>query len=75
MVTENSGKMYEIAKAVLADRREHPRDPEGVSLHELFFLYARCAHMLIYWVHQDPASSLLLEKDPEGNPLSEEHLV
>lgn len=24
---------------------------------------------------QDPASSLLLEKDPEGNPLSEEHLV
>jgi cytochrome P450 len=24
---------------------------------------------------EDPASSLLLEKDAEGNPLSEEHLV
>lgn len=24
---------------------------------------------------EDPASSLLLEKDPEGNPLTEEHLV
>jgi cytochrome P450 len=24
---------------------------------------------------EDPASSLLLEKDPDGNPLSEEHLV
>lgn len=30
-VAENSGKMYEIARAVLADRREHPRDPEEVG--------------------------------------------
>lgn len=51
-VTANSAIMYDIARNLLADRRENPRDPE-----------------------LDPASSLLLEKDPEGNPLSDEHLV
>lgn len=51
-VTANSAIMYEIARNLLADRRENPRDPE-----------------------LDPASSLLLERDPEGNPLSDEHLV
>lgn len=50
--TANSMKMYDIARSLLADRRENPRNPED-----------------------DPASSLLLEKDSEGNPLSEEHLV
>lgn len=30
-VTENSAKMYEIARAVLADRRNNPQDPEEVS--------------------------------------------
>jgi cytochrome P450 len=51
-VTANSTIMYQIARDLLADRRQNPRDPE-----------------------EDPASSLLLEKDPEGNTLNEEHLV
>lgn len=51
-VTANSTRMYEMARAVLADRRDNPRDPE-----------------------EDPASSLLLETDAQGRPLSEEHLV
>jgi cytochrome P450 len=51
-VTRNSEILYGIARQVLADRRENPRDPE-----------------------EDPASSLLLEKEPSGKPLLEEHLV
>ncbi|KAF2017895.1 cytochrome P450 [Aaosphaeria arxii CBS 175.79] len=51
-VTENSKKMYDIARELLADRRINPRCPED-----------------------DPASSLLLERDAEGEPLSEEHLM
>jgi cytochrome P450 len=51
-VTRNSEILYGIARQVLADRRENPRDPE-----------------------EDPASSLLLEKEPNGEPLREEHLV
>jgi cytochrome P450 len=51
-VTANSTKMYQIARDLLAARRESPRDPE-----------------------EDPASSLLLERDAQGEPLSEEHLV
>lgn len=51
-VTENSTKMYQIARELLADRRVGPRDPED-----------------------DPGSSLLLERDGEGKPLSEEHLM
>jgi hypothetical protein len=45
-------KMYDMAKALLAQRRENPRCPED-----------------------DPASSLLLEKDADGNPLDEVHLM
>lgn len=51
-VTANSAKMYDIARALLADRRANPRDPED-----------------------DPASSLLLERDARGEPLCDEHLV
>ena len=51
-VTRNSNILYGIARDVLADRRENPRDKE-----------------------EDPASSLLLEKEPSGEPLKEEHLV
>jgi hypothetical protein len=51
-VTRNSNILYGIAREVLADRRENPRDKE-----------------------EDPASSLLLEKDSSGEPLQEEHLV
>lgn len=51
-VTANSTIMYQIARDLLAARRENPRDAE-----------------------EDPASSLLLEKGPDGNPLNEEHLV
>ena len=47
-----STQLYDIARAVLADRREHPRDPEV-----------------------DPASSLLLERSSNGEPLEEIHLV
>jgi cytochrome P450 len=51
-VTKNSEVLYDIARNVLADRRQRPRDKE-----------------------EDPASSLLLEKDSNGFPLKEEHLV
>jgi cytochrome P450 len=47
-----SERMYDIARALLQDRRLHPRDPE-----------------------EDPASSLLLERDSKGEPLEEQHLV
>lgn len=47
-----SEKLYDIAKALLANRREVPRDPE-----------------------EDPASSLLLETDSNGEPLDEVHLM
>ncbi|EAQ84466.1 hypothetical protein CHGG_08480 [Chaetomium globosum CBS 148.51] len=50
--THFSTQLYDIARAVLADRRENPRDPE-----------------------EDPASSLLLERDSRGEPLEEIHLV
>lgn len=48
----NSTRMYDIARALLEDRRQNPRDPE-----------------------EDPASSLLLERTSDGQPLSEEHLI
>jgi hypothetical protein len=51
-VTKNSNILYGIARDILSDRRERPRDKE-----------------------EDPASSLLLEKGPDGLPLQEEHLV
>lgn len=51
-VTHESNKLYEIARQLLADRRDNPRNPE-----------------------EDPASSLLLEKDQDGRPLEETHLV
>jgi cytochrome P450 len=51
-VTKNSNVLYGIAREMLAERRENPRDPES-----------------------DPASSLLLEREPSGCPLNEEHLV
>lgn len=51
-VTENSTKMYKIARELLADRRVNPRAAED-----------------------DPASSLLLERDAGGMPLSEELLM
>lgn len=51
-VTENSTKMYKIARELLANRRVSPRAPED-----------------------DPASSLLLERDAEGLPLSEDLLM
>jgi cytochrome P450 len=51
-VMKNSNVLYGIARDMLADRRENPRDPE-----------------------MDPASSLLLETQPSGEPLNEEHLV
>jgi cytochrome P450 len=47
-----SGKLYEIARALVKDRRDSPRDAE-----------------------EDPASSLLLERGPDGGMLDEEHLV
>jgi len=47
-----STQLYDIARAVLADRRENPRDPE-----------------------EDPASSLLLERNSKGERLEEIHLV
>jgi cytochrome P450 len=47
-----STQLYDIARAVLADRRENPRNPEV-----------------------DPASSLLLERGSNGEPLEEIHLV
>jgi cytochrome P450 len=50
--TANSMKMYDMAKGLLAQRRENPRCPKD-----------------------DPASSLLLEKDTDGNPLDEVHLM
>ena len=52
VVTANSMKMYDIARRLLHDRQDNPRDPE-----------------------EDPASSLLLERDADGEPLSEEHLM
>jgi len=50
--TRQSGRLYDIAREVLADRRERARDPE-----------------------EDPASSLLLERGGDGQPLEEVHLV
>jgi len=50
--TFHSAKLYDIARELLRDRRERPRDPE-----------------------EDPASSLLLERDAKGEPLEEVHLV
>ncbi|KAH6842352.1 cytochrome P450 [Chaetomium sp. MPI-CAGE-AT-0009] len=50
--THYSTQLYDIARAVLADRRENPRDSE-----------------------EDPASSLLLERNSSGEPLEEIHLV
>ncbi|KAK3292030.1 cytochrome P450 [Chaetomium fimeti] len=50
--TQFSTQLYDIARALLADRRENPRDPE-----------------------EDPASSLLLERNSSGEPLEEIHLV
>jgi cytochrome P450 len=50
--THFSTQLYDIARTVLADRRDNPRDPE-----------------------EDPASSLLLEKNGSGEPLEEIHLV
>ncbi|KAK4209080.1 cytochrome P450 [Rhypophila decipiens] len=47
-----STALYDIARAVLADRRDNPRDAE-----------------------EDPASSLLLERGSNGEPLEEIHLV
>lgn len=47
-----SDGFYEIARRVMASRRESPLDPE-----------------------EDPASSLLLEKDADGNPLDEFNLM
>lgn len=51
-VTKESEKLYHIARGLLEDRRQNPRDPE-----------------------EDPASSLLLEKNSKGEPLEEIHLV
>lgn len=51
-VTKESEKLYQIARSLLADRRENPRDPE-----------------------EDPASSLLLERDGKGEPLDEVYLM
>lgn len=51
-VTKYSAELYDIARALLMDRKANPRD-----------------------VEEDPASSLLEERDDNGNPLSEEHLV
>ncbi|KAL2194976.1 cytochrome P450 [Corynascus similis CBS 632.67] len=50
--TQFSTQLYDIARAVLTDRRKNPRDPE-----------------------EDPASSLLLERTKDGEPLEEIHLV
>lgn len=47
-----SMKLYDIARALFADRRETPRDKDS-----------------------DPATSLLAEKDENGEPLLEEHLM
>jgi cytochrome P450 len=47
-----SDEWYNIAKRVVAARKENPLDPEV-----------------------DPASSLLLERDKNGNPLEEEHIM
>lgn len=52
MTSKYSGKLYDIAKNLLASRRENPRCPED-----------------------DPASSLLLERDHDGNPLEDTHLM
>ncbi|KAF2671826.1 putative cytochrome P450 [Microthyrium microscopicum] len=51
-VKRHSDVLYDIARGVLRERRERPRDPL-----------------------EDPASSLLLEKGPDGEFLKEEHLV
>ena len=48
----HSNRLYDIARALFADRKRRPRNPE-----------------------EDPASSLLLEKGPDGVPLTEEQLV
>ncbi|KAL4812284.1 cytochrome P450 [Aspergillus spinulosporus] len=50
--SEQSEKLYIIARKLFADRRVSPRDPE-----------------------QDPASSLLQERDSNGQPLNEELLI
>lgn len=50
--TEQSQKLYSMARKLFAERRDSPRDPE-----------------------QDPASSLLLEKDASGKPLADHLLV
>jgi cytochrome P450 len=51
-VTKHSNILYDIARELLADRRQNPRDPE-----------------------EDPASSLLQERDATGKQLEEVHLV
>ncbi|KAL4982741.1 cytochrome P450 [Aspergillus falconensis] len=50
--SEQSEKLYVIARKLFADRRVFPRDPE-----------------------QDPASSLLQERDSNGQPLKDELLI
>ncbi|KAL3436070.1 cytochrome P450 [Aspergillus tetrazonus] len=50
--SEQSEKLYLIARELFADRRVSPRDPE-----------------------QDPASSLLQERDTNGQPLKDELLI
>lgn len=50
--SEQSEKLYLIARELFADRRVSPRDPE-----------------------QDPASSLLQERDTNGQPLKDELLM
>ncbi|KAJ5991683.1 hypothetical protein N7451_007407 [Penicillium sp. IBT 35674x] len=50
--TTQSARLYELARALFADRRTTPRNPEF-----------------------DPASSLLLEVGPDGQPLDDELLV
>ncbi|KAL4744700.1 hypothetical protein BDW72DRAFT_212269 [Aspergillus terricola var. indicus] len=50
--SEQSEKLYLIARKLFADRRAFPRDPE-----------------------QDPASSLLQERDSNGQPLKDELLI
>jgi cytochrome P450 len=52
VVKKSSDGFYEIAKRVIASRKEKLLDPE-----------------------EDPASSLLLERDVDGNPLDDFNLV
>lgn len=52
LVKSSSDMFYEIARRVIASRKENLLDPE-----------------------EDPASSLLMERDCNGNPLDDENLV